>query len=105
MQALVACRRWPDALTSISNLRPGIDKLYLQAEALWRQSDLTAAADILSYTRQLDPGSSKCADLQLWVQSLQQKLDAADAACKDGQQLSLPLVAVKCSNALKCLNS
>ena len=92
LQALMSCRRWPDALSSISNLRPGVDKLYLQAEALWRQSDLTAAADALSHARQLDHSSSKCADLQLWVESLQKRFDAADAAFEDGKQLGLPFL-------------
>ena len=42
----------------MSNLQSGVDKLYLQAEALWRQSLLAAAADALLHARQLDYSSS-----------------------------------------------
>ena len=76
-----------------------MDRLYLQAEALWRQSDLAAAAEVLSHARQLDHSNSKCAELQVWVESRQHKLDAADAAFEDGEHLHLPVSSFKYPHA------
>ncbi|DBA86305.1 TPA: hypothetical protein ACH3X2_005544 [Trebouxia sp. C0005] len=83
-EALIACRRYSDALQHISLLQPGVDKLYLQAEGLWRQAHLAAANAALSDKSQQAVSSSKCADLQLWVQSLQHRMHAAEIACEDG---------------------
>ncbi|DBA95476.1 TPA: hypothetical protein ACH3X3_013341 [Trebouxia sp. C0006] len=84
-EALIACRRYPDALKSISLLQPGVDKLYLQAEGLWRQAHLAPANAALSEaSQQTGSSSSKCAGLQLWVQSLQHRMHAAEIACEDG---------------------
>ncbi|DBA77618.1 TPA: TPR and ankyrin repeat-containing protein 1 [Trebouxia sp. C0004] len=88
-EALIACRRYPDALKSISLLQPGVDKLYLQAEGQWRQADLAAAHAALSEASQQAVSSSKCAGLQLWVQSLQHRMHAAEIACEDGMVLHI----------------
>lgn len=72
---------------SMEGLRGGVDKAYLQAEALWRQGDLSTANAVLSDACQQFISSSKCADLQLWVNSLQQRIHTAETACEDGMLL------------------
>lgn len=67
-----------------------MDKLYLQAEGLWRQGHLAAANAALSEaSQQAGSSSSKCADLQLWVQSLQHRMHAAEIVCEDGMLLQV----------------
>jgi hypothetical protein len=66
-----------------------MDKLYLEAEGLWRQAHLAAATAALSDARQQAVSSSKCADLQLWVQALQHRMHAAEIACEDGMVLHI----------------
>ena len=90
-QALIACRRYQDAMKAVCRLAAGADKLYLQAEVLWRQSDLTCAAEILAGACQQSSGSSKCRELQLWVQSLQDRTHKADVACKGGELALCPM--------------
>ena len=88
LQALIACRRYPDAAGAASKLHAGQDRLYLQAQVLWRQADLDAAAQDLSDARQQFPDSSKCMELQRWVESLHQEVHQADIAFEDGKALS-----------------
>ena len=85
LQALIACRRYFDAALAADSLLAGPDKLYLQAEVLWRQSDIQAAINLLSNACQIFPDSSKCQALQRWVHSLQQKLHEAEAAFENGK--------------------
>lgn len=74
-------------MQSLEGLRGGVDKVYLQAEVLWRQADLSTANVVLADACQQFPSSSKCADLQLWVQSLQQRICTAENDCEDGMLL------------------
>lgn len=93
LQALIACRRYPDAAIAANRLHAGQDKLYLQAQVLWRQSDIAAAAQLLADACQQFPGSSKCLELRHWVESLQQDMHMAYLAFEDGTDLlSLPCV-------------
>ena len=88
MQALIACRRYGDAGSVADRLQTGQDKLYLQAEGLWRQSHLDAAAQLLSDACQRFPDSSKCLELQGWVSSLQQDMHVAHIAFEDGMKVA-----------------
>lgn len=47
MEALIHCRRYDDALQGVQGLRPGVDRLYLEAECRWRQGDPGAASVLL----------------------------------------------------------
>ena len=87
LQALIACRRYPDAASAADKLLAGQDKLYLQAEGLWRQSHVNAAAQLLSGACQYFPNSSKCLELRHWVESLQQDMHVAHTAFEDGTYL------------------
>lgn len=87
LQALIACRRYPDAAIAAVRLHAGQDKLYLQAQVLWRQSHIAAAAQLLSDACQQFPGSSKCLELHHWVESLQQDMHMAHMAYEDGTGL------------------
>jgi len=58
-----------------------MDKLYLEAEGLWRQAHLAAATAALSDARQQAVSSSKCADLH--------RMHAAEIACEDGMVLHI----------------
>ncbi|KAL3143985.1 hypothetical protein ABBQ32_003793 [Trebouxia sp. C0010 RCD-2024] len=84
VEALIACRRYPDAAIAANKLHAGQDKLCLQAQVLWRQADLDAAARLLSEAREQFPDSSKCLELQRWVESLQQEVHQASIAFEDG---------------------
>lgn len=84
VEALIACRRYPDAAIAANKLHAGQDKLYLQAQVLWRQADLDAAAQLLSDARQQFPDSSKSLEAQRWVESLQQEVHQANVAFEDG---------------------
>lgn len=98
LQALIACRRYPDAALAANRLHAGPDKLYLQAQVLWRQSDIGAAAQLLSHACQQFPGSSKCLELHDWVESLQQDMHMAHIALEDGTD---PLVSLRVANLVK----
>lgn len=106
LQALIACRRYPDAAIAADRLHAGTDKLYLQAQVLWRQSDIAAAAQLLSDACQQFPCSSKCLELHHWVESLQQDMHVAHIAFEDGTDLltSLYVTDVRLSHhALLCV--
>lgn len=90
LQALIACRRYPDAAIAANKLHAGQDKLYLQAQVLWRQADLDAAAQLLSDARQQFPDSSKSLEAQRWVESLQQEVHQANVAFEDGMMFVQP---------------
>lgn len=92
VQALIACRRYPDAGIAADRLHTGQDKLYLQAEGLWRQSHVDAAAQLLADACHHFPDSSKCLKLRRWVESLQQDMHVAHAAFEDGMNLLRRLV-------------
>lgn len=87
VQALIACRRYPDAAIAADRLHGGQDKLYLQAEGLWRQSHVDAAAQLLSDACLHFPHSMNCLELRRWVESLQQDMHVAHTAFEDGAYL------------------
>ena len=47
VEALILCRRYDDALQAARSLRPGVTKLYLEAEVVWRDGDPSAATERL----------------------------------------------------------
>lgn len=85
MQALIACRRYPDAAIAAERAQEGQDKLCLQAEVQWRQGDIDAAAAALAKAHQHSADRGKCQELQQWILSLQQKMHVAQGAFEDGE--------------------
>ncbi|KAA6419569.1 MAG: hypothetical protein FRX49_10494 [Trebouxia sp. A1-2] len=113
-EALIACRRYSDALQHISLLQPGVDKLYLQAEGLWRQAHLAAANAALSDKSHLNQGVSLLSDLLAELQpevcsGLYAELLVKKAAAQRQQgQLDVALQDLDCAMAwepesAKCL--
>lgn len=85
IQALIACQRYKDAEARAELLTDGVDKLYLQAETLWRQGSLEAALACLLRAGQITPESSKCQELQNWLLSVQDKCYIIRLALEDGE--------------------
>ena len=44
VEALIQCRRYDDALQAADCFKPGVTKLYLEAEVVWRDGDPAAAS-------------------------------------------------------------
>ena len=83
-QALIGCRRHADALAAAKQLLPGIDRQYLEAEALWRSGQLAPALASLAAVLADAPGSSKCRDLHALLSVLLARDAAAAAALGQG---------------------
>jgi tetratricopeptide (TPR) repeat protein len=85
VEALLLCQRYADAEAECSSLLEGsADRLYLEAEAAWRQGSLATAADRLRQALQVSQGSGKCSGLLRHVQELQQLEQQAVLAVEDG---------------------
>lgn len=88
MEALLLCQRYTDAEAACASLLEGsADRLYLQAEAAWRQGDLPAAAEALRQAlRAAGPtgGSAKCSSLLAHVRELLGLQEEAVAALEEG---------------------
>lgn len=86
VEALLLCQRYADADAACSSLLEGsTDRLYLEAEAAWRQGRLEAAADRLQQALEAAGGAcSKCSDLLRFVEALQQTEQEAAFAVEDG---------------------
>ena len=82
MQALVTCQRYADAKTAASELLPGVDSLYLSAEASWRAGALSDALAALQEGLAISADSQKCAERLRFLQPIQQ-LDASSLAAFD----------------------
>ena len=86
VEALLLCQRYADAEAACSSLLEGsTDRLYLEAEAAWRQGRLEAAADRLQQALEAAGGACpKCSDLLRFVEALQQTEQEAIFALEDG---------------------
>ncbi len=86
VEALLLCQRYADAEAACSSLLDGsTDRLYLEAEAAWRQGRLEAAADRLQQALEAAGGACpKCSDLLRFVEVLQQTEQEAIFALEDG---------------------
>lgn len=86
VEALLLCQRYADAEAACSGLLEGsTDRLYLEAEAAWRQGKLEAAADRLQQALVAAGGACpKCSDLLQHVEALQQTEQEALFALEDG---------------------
>lgn len=85
MQALILCGRYADAREAGTRLCDGADRLYLEAEACWRQGDLERAQDCLVQALQHAANSTKCLQLHSFVEQMQVHWHAAQAAAEDGE--------------------
>lgn len=86
VEALLLCQRYADAKAACSSLLEGsADRLYLEAEAAWRQGSLGAAAERLQQALQAAGGScGKCSSLLQFVGQLQGLEEEAALALEDG---------------------
>ena len=87
VEALLLCQRYADAEAGCSGLLEGrTERLYLEAEAAWRNGRLAAAADKLRAALAAAPGgsSAKCASLAAHVAELAALEEEAVAALEDG---------------------
>ena len=85
----MACQRYKDAEARAELLTDGVDKLYLQAETLWRQGSVEGALTCLLKAGQITPESSKCQELQNWLLSVQDKCYSIRLALEDGESSCL----------------
>ena len=85
----MACQRYKDAEARAELLTDGADKLYLQAETLWRQGSVDTALACLLKAGQITPESSKCQELQKWLLSVQDKCHSIRLALEDGEPFCL----------------
>lgn len=85
MQALILCQRYTDAHSACDSLLPGVDKLYLQAQAGWRAGSLKDALAALQAAQALVQSSPKCSQLIDVVAGVMQHDDAATAAFDEGE--------------------
>lgn len=86
VEALLLCQRYTDAEAACSGLLEGsTERLYLEAEAAWRQGSLEAAADRLRQALQAASSACpKCSSLLQHVEALQQLEQEAAFALEDG---------------------
>ena len=85
VEALLLCQRYADAEAECSSLLEGsADRLYLEAEAAWRQGSLAAATDRLRQALRVAQGSGKCGGLLRHVEELQRLEQQAVLALEDG---------------------
>ena len=81
VEALIACRRYPDALAACQDLRAGgLERAYLEAEALWRDGDVAAALATLDTATETNPKCVKVAALRAFLLPLQAAVAAVDAS-------------------------
>lgn len=81
-QALVLCRRYADAQAQAAQLLPGVDSLYLQAEALWRAGATADAMQRLREALEVRAGSTRCLERMQLLTSIQE-LDTSSACAAD----------------------
>ena len=111
-QALILARRFSAATGELCSLRPGADRHYLAAEAMWRQGNLCEAVSFLDshagsetaanidgsscngVRRPACAGSHKLARLLQQLHPLADLLDSAEKALDDGE-----LLAIACAEA------
>lgn len=84
VQALIYCHRYKDAACRCDELMPGVDRLYLQAQAAWRAGDLAPALQFLDAAVAISPESQKCQELHRIVSCLASRWAAAQDAFDDG---------------------
>lgn len=70
VESLLLCGRYHDALTACEDLRPGVERRYLEAESLWRQGDVEAALSNLREAALRWPNIRKCRDLEEFLAPL-----------------------------------
>ena len=85
VQALIYCQRYEDAACRCDELMPGVDRLYLQAQAAWRAGDLAPALEFLDAAVAISPESQKCRELHKIVSCLVSRWAAAHDAFDDGE--------------------
>ena len=99
LQALIMCQRYADAQAAASKLLPGVDKLYLGAEASWRAAAMPQALTALHEALGISADSQKCLERLHFLRPIQQ-LDASSlAAFETGE--SSRVVQACCRSAWK----
>ncbi|CAL8466826.1 g6362 [Coccomyxa elongata] len=86
VEALILCQRYTDAHSACDSLLPGVDKLYLQAQAGWRAGSLKEALAALHGAQALVQNSPKCSQLIDLVAGVMQHDNAAAAAFEEGRE-------------------
>jgi hypothetical protein len=66
-------------------LLDGVDKLYLEAEILWRQGRLREGIGKLETALRLAPGSEKCCDLDARLRKLYGLMEECAEALDSGE--------------------
>jgi hypothetical protein len=84
VEALVACSRYGDAAAACAELLDSTERLYLEAEALWRQGDLAAALNQVEAACRRAPDSAKCRELGAFLRRLDSGARRAAAAHEEG---------------------
>ena len=84
MQALIECSRWEDAGSACARLLPGVDRLYLHSEQLWRQGQVPAAVKALKGAQSSNPDSHKCSERLTFLQPIMEELQQASTAMEEG---------------------
>lgn len=87
VEGLIACRRYSDAFAQCQGLLPGVERSYLEAEALWRNGEVAAAVTKLEEARARSPSCSKCDELIAFVAPLAAIIDEIDGFIKDCRYL------------------
>lgn len=89
VEGLIACRRYSDALARCEELRPGVERYYLEAEALWRSGGVKEAMAKVEKILQISPNLGKCVALQEHLLHVSQKLEQATACMEEGVYLDV----------------
>lgn len=107
IEALIILTRYPDALAACSELLPGMERLYLEAEARWRDGDVANALihldqGLAERKKSLSPVPAKCAELQEFLRSMHSSMEAIEGHIEDGLYLD---VIESCTTMLTSLDS
>lgn len=101
VEALIACTRYGDALAACDALIHSTERVYLEAESLWRQGGTEAALSKVEHALQLSSSSQKCLELRAFLEGLARCMQRCASAMEDGVYLE---AAEACSDALTQLD-
>ena len=91
VESLIVCGRYADALCACDNLRCGVERVYLEAEALWRDGEVVKALSTLTEKKwSLEaPGAQKCTDLRQFLTEVHSSLENIEEGVENGVYLDV----------------
>jgi DnaJ family protein C protein 7 len=83
IEALIICTRYADALAVCGQLRNGLEKVYLEAEAWWRDGEVSKALEKLRKASGVSL-PEKFIDLQTFLSKVHNSLEKIEASIEEG---------------------